>query len=113
MFEDIFKFVRPSEARQRDRDFKVKIFPLGMEQRDLALAALRPLIKPKIHNEELLYTFITAKQKYIDDSEHIAYIYLKRQKQFSDDERAHIMELIRLDISAKSLEEYPTAENLE
>jgi len=112
LFDDLFKFVRPSEARQRERDFRAKIFPLGMGQRDLALAALRPLIKPKIHDEELLFTFITAKQKYIDDSEHIANIYLQRQKQFSDDERAHIMELIRLDISAKSLEEYPTATDL-
>lgn len=110
---ELFRYTNPAERELRDREYLKKIFPLGLQQRDLALAALRPLIKPKVRDEELLYTFIATKQKFVDYSEQKARAYLEGQKYFSDGEKKHIMALVLLDAKVTTLEEYPATADVE
>ena len=110
---ELFTFVSPEEKRRRDRDFVEKIFPLGLEQRELALQALRPLIRPKISDEILLYAFIAAKEKYLDDFEQKAAVAcLQKQPFFSDTEKSYVAALILLDVKVKSKAEYPCADDV-
>jgi len=111
-FENMFKFVSQAERKQLDRDFRKKIFPLGPAQKDLALNAIRPLIKTKIRDDLLLFAFISAKEKFVDISESAAYDYLKKQKQFTDKEKAYLMALVLLDTRAESPERYPTDDDI-
>ena len=109
-FMDMFSFVSPEEQKRREREFQKKVFPLGLEQKNLALNALRPLINPKIRDQELLFAFILSKQKYVETSDQDATCsVLGKQRLFSETERSYIMALILLDASAESLSEYPSA----
>ena len=109
---NIFSFTSPAQRREKERAYEKKLFPLGIEQRDFALKALRPLINSKKSDAELLFAFISTKEKLIDDSEQMAYAYLERQRYFSDLEKAYIMALVLLDVNVVSLEEYPNTEDV-
>ena len=111
-FEDLFRFISSDERKKRELDFQKKIFPLGLEQKDLALNALRPLVNPKIHDFDLMYMFISAKEKYIENSEHSARIYLENQRSLSNADKTYIMSLILIDACVKSLEEYPNTSSI-
>lgn len=113
-YEDLFKFVSAEEREQKLLDYQRKIFPLGLPQRDAALNAIRPLMEAKKSDTDLLYVFITAKQKYLESAADPAqrlWKYINSQR-FSDTEKKYIMALVLLDTSAESLEEYPTAEDI-
>jgi len=83
-----------------------------MEQRELALSALRPLIDLKVIDTELLYVFITVKEKFVEYDGQEAVDFLKKHHQFSETEKSYIMALVVLDSGAVSLEEYPTASDI-
>jgi len=110
---DLFRFISPEEKSIRQRDFQNKVLPLGLEQKGLALNAMRPLINPKLSDEELLYTFFIAKQKYIDTSNiDVVHNSLKKHDILSETEQSYIVALILLDTHATSLEQYPNSNDV-
>ena len=111
-FEDLYKFISSDERRKRELDFQKKIFPLGLEQKDFVLNALRPLVNSKIHDFNLLYAFITTKQKFIEDSECSARAHLEKQSSLSNAEKTYVMSLVLLDACVNSLEEYPNTSSI-
>jgi hypothetical protein len=102
-------FTSSEERKRKEREYEKKIFPLGIEQRELALAALRPHIGARVKDAELLYAFIVAKQKYLDAENDFtaAESYIKKSGSFTEDETRRILTLIKLDEGAGSLGEYP------
>ena len=102
-------FTSAEERRRREKEYQNKIFPLGMGQRDLALAALRPNIRVKISDAEVLYAFVVAKQHYLDADGDIsaAETYLNKTGIFIEPEKRIIMKLIKLDAAVTDLDDYP------
>ena len=113
MFGDYFKYMSAASQKKRAQEFERKIFPLGLSQRELALKALRPLINPKLPDTDILFSFISAKEKYMDYAQEGAYYFLKKQNHLSAAEKWYIMALVLLDINVKSLEEYPCTSDIE
>ncbi|MCL2702279.1 MAG: hypothetical protein FWE91_01555 [Defluviitaleaceae bacterium] len=107
-------FTSKEERLRKEKEYVRKIFPLGIEQRELALAALRPHISPRINDAEILYAFIVAKQKYLDADNDIrdAEAYMKKTGGFTGDEKRRILTLIKLDAGAENLSDYPGAESI-
>ena len=107
-------FISAEERKIQEKEYLNKIFPLGLGQRDLALAALRPHIRGRIKDAELLYNFIVAKQKYLDTEGDIPAVtsYIKKSGVFTEEEGRRVLTLIKLDGLVTDLDNYPKPESL-
>lgn len=107
-------FERADERRQKGLEYQKKIFPLGLEQRDAALLALRPHISNKINDAEALYSFVISKETYLKaNGDMDAVVLLLDKRRFlTDSEKASIIALLRLDAAVQNLEDYPTADDV-
>lgn len=113
---DWFQLPSMEERKKQSLAYQKEIFPLGLAQRDLALERLRQAVNPRIQVYELLYSFIVAKQKYLEaetDAVQTAREYLKKRKLFSEKEVNWILALILLDTRVTSLEAYPQTGDIE
>ncbi len=112
-----FPFVSKEQLEREEREFKHRIFPLGMEQREYAAAVLSEVM-PEVKNEsDRLYAFIAAKDTYVQeytfDAEHalaLARNSLQLMRWKNPNLENLILALIMLEIPITSFEEYPTAD---
>jgi hypothetical protein len=110
----LFGFESREDREKKMQEYQQKILPLGIGQKDAALSALRPVVNKKIIDTEILYAFFVSKEKYLDSGQNMSKpeAFLNKMKSFSADEKKYILKLILLDIETKSLEGYPTAEDI-
>ncbi len=112
-----FPFVSREQLEREERDFKNRIFPLGIEQREHIATILSEVI-PEVRNEsDRLYAFISAKDAYMQEYTYDAgrAISLARDAiRVMRWKNSHlenlILSLIILELPLTSLDEYPTAE---
>lgn len=110
---DGFPFKSFSQMKREQQDFEKRMFPFGMQQRDMALPVLREVLSPKLRDEERLYAFISAKDtfKRFDDADEglaRARKALRRQSRVQPGDIPLILALVQLDDALASLEDYPT-----
>lgn len=109
---DMFRFTSVEERQKKSDEYQKKIFPLGLEQRELALKTLRPLIRPKIKDTELLFVYVVAKEAYLDGKFDGLDKHLRRQRSLTAQEIAYVKALVQLDAGLVSLDGYPDAETV-
>lgn len=110
---DGWPFKSKEQIAKERRQFASRVLPFGDEHKAKALAVLREILTPKLRDDECLYAFISAKDKYSDaetpeeglqEAQHT----LKRQFYLTDDDRRAVLALIRLDTGIESLDAYPS-----
>lgn len=115
---DGFPFKTKEQMERERKEFESRVFPLGPEQKDIALAILKQLlVRPKLKDNEKLYAYISAKDKYAyhgdDGGVEYAQSALRKQKWLNEEEIRLVLALVMLDTKATSLEEYPSIEEIQ
>lgn len=111
---DGFPFKSREQVEKERKIFVNKIFPLGLEQREKALAVLKEVTGPKLSANEVLFAFICAKEAYLNEEEEekrvqAALHAMQRQRELRQQDKAAIVALLELELGIDSLESYPTA----
>lgn len=116
---DGFPFKSREQTEKERKAFERKIFPLGVDaQRAAALQVLREVTSPGMKDDQKLFAFISSKDKYLDQdtrSEGLALVrfHLKKQRWVSEEDMAAVAALVVLENGVLSLEEYPTAQQVQ
>lgn len=117
---DGFPFKSKQQREKERREFERLVFPFGVEeQRAAARKVLNEMLPgKKIQDEQRLYAFICAKEAYLTCEEageevDAALRTMRKQPWITDEFAASILSLIRLEKNIESLEEYPTAEEVQ
>ena len=115
---DGWPFKSKEKMEKEQRDFEQRVFPFGEGQRDKAQAVLVQLSTGKQSIQEMMFAFIHAKDNYTQEED--ADKALARSNAVMDklrwrkiQDRQLVQALLLLDLSAPSLEEYPTAEQVQ
>lgn len=115
---DGWPFKSGEKMQKEQQEFEKRVFPFGMEQRDKAQAVLQQLSTGKQSIQEMMFAFIHAKDNYTQEED--ADKALARSNAVLDklrwrkpQDRQLVQALLLLDLSAPSLEEYPTAEQVQ
>jgi hypothetical protein len=110
---------KSKEQQERDRlEFERRIFPLGLAQRAAAQAVLDELVVDKrVRALEAMFAFIAAKDCYecgerTPESLESASQAIKLNRRIKGAQVEMVLALVRLDSLAKSLDGYPTAEDV-
>jgi hypothetical protein len=116
---DKWPFVKREEIARREREFDERMFPFGFEeQRNKMRETLAELIPtPASKMQYLLFACLLAKDKYMmsgwQESGLVeAKKLIDKVLKSTEDEKRLILTLARMDTEAKSLESYPTAEEV-
>lgn len=114
---DGWPFKSKEQLERERRDFEKRVFPLGEAQRTMAAALLAELMSKKLKEDERMYAYISAKDKYTQEDEeeramHLARQTLMQQKWLTDSDRLVALALVRLEIGIEGLDEYPTADRV-
>ena len=112
-------FVSKEERARRAREFDQRVFPFGLEaQRQAARDLLSTQLgKGRSKDNELLFAFIVAKDKYLlenkgDAGYQAAVRQLKKLGWISKDQKNFILAFLLLETRIQSLDEYPTEEDV-
>lgn len=115
---DGFPFKSREQQEKESKEFARRVFPFGLEeQREAVRQLLRPLVSPRLDDQEMLFAFISAKDKYIDEEKseeglQLARGVIRRQPSISEQDREIILAAVRLEAEAVSLDDYPTPEQV-
>lgn len=108
-----FPFVSKEERERRDREFKKRLVPCGLEESREHLQAVLKELFPDLDTKDGMFAFYDAKDSYTknDKGELGRIAAMKRLKRLKwiDDRKMYIfMALIELESEIDSLEDYPT-----
>lgn len=114
---DGFPFKSREQIEKDRKRFQGRMLPFGDPQKQAALAVLKQVASPKLREEELLFAFFTAKDKYLlgqEDSTEVedAQRALKRVPGLLPQDKQIVVALVLLDCALTSLEEYPTPQQV-
>ncbi|MDR1134818.1 MAG: hypothetical protein LBL49_01355 [Clostridiales Family XIII bacterium] len=107
-------FESPEERRQKQKEFEKKIFPFGLDaHRELVKDRLAQIMTSPILDEERMFAFIVAKEKYLLEDNSAegmmrARLQLKKIRDLNEADIELIIALVHLDSRLTSLEGYPT-----
>lgn len=117
---DGFPFKTKQQQQQEQQAFEARVFPLGLAQRQAAAAVLARLITNKRHGEsERLFNFIISKDAFTqaDTPEEGMQLAAKALREgtlrVGAEDAKQYLALLWLDSQAPSLEDYPTAEQVQ
>jgi hypothetical protein len=111
-----FNIMSKEEKAKAADEYNRIIFPLGKEEHKAkVLSVLHEVCTGKYRDEELLFVFITSKDKYLDESNSLDGLKIvmkinKDQRWISEDNLRMVVTLVYLESDITSLENYPTAE---
>lgn len=114
---DGFPFKSREQMQKEQQDFEKNVFPLGMEQREAALAVLREVTTKKLPDDQKLFAFISAKDRFAkaeteeDGLAQMSKTFIK-QSWLKQEDKIAIAALILLESRIESLEDYPTAQQV-
>ncbi|MFV0351737.1 MAG: hypothetical protein ACK5JF_05425 [Oscillospiraceae bacterium] len=114
---DGFPFKSREQMQKEQQDFEKNVFPLGMEQREVALAVLREVTTKKLPDDQKLFAFISAKDRFAkaeteeDGLAQMSKTFIK-QSWLKQEDKIAIAALILLESRIESLEDYPTAQQV-
>ncbi len=108
-------FKSKEQQDKEQQEFSARVFPLGEGQREKALAVLRQVASPKLRDSELLFAFISTKDRYVQndcspEALEKARVQLNRLRWMKKPDTDMVLALVRLDSLAESLEDYPSAD---
>ncbi len=114
---DGWPFKTKEQEEKERRDFEKRVFPFGIEQKDVAMHVLKEGLSDKLKDKEKLFAFICAKDACLlcgveEGGLGMAEDALKKQKWIGEEDRKFIYAFMRLEMRAPSLEEYPTANDV-
>lgn len=112
---DGFPFKTKEQRDREQRDFEKRVFPFGLEQREAARTVLATLIPEYKYDNERLFAFICAKDRYIldemtDEAIDKARAQLSKMKWMQPEQIELVLALVKLDSNIDSMSEYPTPE---
>jgi hypothetical protein len=114
-----FPFQSKEDRERKAKEFEDRVFPFGVEaQRNAVTALLKELgTSPKAQTQDLLYAYISAKDKYVlkgkdENAFSIARQQVTKLKWVEASDRRIILAMIKLDTDIQSLENYPTADEI-
>ncbi len=111
-------FTTKEQDEREKKDFEKRVFPLGMEQKDAALAVLKEGLSSKLKDNEILFAFICAKDACLlnggeeEDGMEKAKEALKKQKWVPKEDKEFILTFMRLEMRAESFDEYPNVDQV-
>ena len=110
-------FKSKEQSERESREFKERVFPFGETQRESARSVLRQIVSPKMRDTEMLFAFLSAKDRYILDEKSPKSLEdsrnrLKKQGFAKERDIDLILALVQLDSISASLDSYPTAEDV-
>jgi len=112
-------FVSKEERERRAREFDIRVFPLGLEGQRAAVCKLlsTQLDKGRGRDSELLFAYLTAKDKYILSGKEekglkAASFQLKNLGWLSKEQKRFILALVLMDSQIQSLDEYPSEHDI-
>lgn len=108
-------FKSKEQQAKEEREFENRVFPLGEAQREMALGILRQVTSKKLRDNEKLFAFISAKDRYVQaeedpDALELSRAQLIKMNWLKEDDLAPILALVVLDARVQSLSDYPTLE---
>ncbi|MEG1305123.1 MAG: hypothetical protein RR058_06435 [Oscillospiraceae bacterium] len=114
MLENWFSFKSKEVREKESKEYENKIFPFGLEQRELAANALMPLMHKKTNRVTTLFGFVSAKQIYLDTdgNEEKQRARLIGCRYYKADEIKYILALVKLDCAIESLDNYPNSDTV-
>ncbi|MDL2324353.1 hypothetical protein LJC61_04285 [Ruminococcaceae bacterium OttesenSCG-928-A16] len=114
---DGFPF-KSKEQREKERiKFQTKVLPFGEPQKKAALLVLKQLAGTKLQDEELLFAFFSAKDKYIsgledDEALEAAAAAIKKHPRLTPADKQNVVALVHLEYGIESLDNYPTPQQV-
>lgn len=114
---DGIPFKNPQKMAEEQQAFEARVLPFGAAQRQAALGVLRQVLPPKWRDEDMLYAFLAAKDRYLqtggeDQGLADAQAMLKRLRWIKPHEATLVLALVLLDAAAPGLDAYPTPEQV-
>lgn len=107
------------EIEQEHKDYENKMFPLGVNHKDVIAQRIADLFtNKKLSKGEIMYNFLVLKQAYmLSDENKKAKEYEKwynsvTSKYLSDDEKKIVIALVNADISCEDLAEYKSSDEI-
>lgn len=116
---DGWPFKSRDQQFKEQAEFERRVFPFGEGQREKALTVLRQVVpNPKIRDNELLFAFLSAKDKYVQgemtlDALEEAREHMVKMRWLRGVNVEPVLALVRLEADIDSLEDYPTAEDVQ
>jgi hypothetical protein len=113
---DGFPFVSAEQRKRNQQDFERRIFPFGLEaHRAAAKGLLSQIITAPLSEEERLFAYIMAKDKYLLNDRGEAGLQAARKqlatlRWLNERDRELLLAMVRLEAEAPSLDAYPGPE---
>lgn len=110
---DGWPFKSKEQIAKERRQFERRVLPFDADgQREVVLSILRQTMNQKLKDEERLFAYLTAKDKYTLDDENpedytAAEETLRKMRWLTGDDRLVVLALLRLERSATGPEDYP------
>lgn len=113
--QDWFSFKSKAQHQQELNEFEQRIFPLGPQQRARALALLEEITGLQRQEQELLFAFVSAKDRYLKSGRDEAALERARRELLAGRwvPKRHaplVLALVVLDAEVQDLALYPSGE---